>query len=223
MALTLINGNKPRHPVAFAFDVDGVLIKGKTALPGAKETIELVQELGIPFIFLTNGGVQTEAEHVKNLAAHLGLASLHQDQLVQSHKCRHLLQCSSDTQEYSPVPPRNGDASLPNHGLQQDEQPGSYFSNSDFEWATDQCQPRFAQGAFREALKGIWRHATGGKAELKYSVVGKPTETTYAYAKKVIFEMALRLRADDCADIPPSCPSMEIGTVYMVGDNPENE
>ncbi|ROT42187.1 HAD-superfamily hydrolase [Sodiomyces alkalinus F11] len=300
-----INGDKPKYPVAFAFDIDGVLVKGKTALPGAKKTIELLQHLNVPFIFLTNGGGHNEAEHEKRIAARLGLASLRHGQLVQSHSPYHDLVTnyrdetvlvlgghgdqirnlahdygfrkvvtSSDVvakdEHIHPFPemtgahhalhgrsavpgdgespddtriaailvwssprdwcldlqlvcdlllssrgvlgtrsPRNGDASLPNHGFQRDEQPVLYFCNPDFEWATEHRQPRFAQGAFREALKGIWRHATAGKAELEYSVVGKPTETTYVYAEKVLRGLTLS-------------PG-EIGTVYMVGDNPASD
>lgn len=53
-----------------------------------------------------------------------------------------------------------GDITLPNNGYLQDGQPKLYFSNPDFEWATRHDQPRFAQGAFREAFRGVWNYAT---------------------------------------------------------------
>ncbi|KAI2638905.1 HAD-superfamily hydrolase [Hypomontagnella submonticulosa] len=290
---------------AFAFDIDGVLIKGKKPVPGARETIQLLQRLRIPFIFLTNGGGHTEETHVAKLARRLDV-ELDARQFVQSHtpffdlvpqygdqtvlvlggsgqQIRDLAQAygfrkavtSSDLlaefPHIHPFPemtgshhaeharpdhasklgatriaailvwtsPRdwcldlqvvmdlllsergvlgtrsalNGDMLRPNFGYQADGQPGLFFSNPDFEWSTEHTQPRFAQGAFREALKGIWAFATGCTAELRYSVVGKPTEATYVYG-----ERALRGYGD--LVLPPD---REIGTVYMVGDNPESD
>jgi ribonucleotide monophosphatase NagD (HAD superfamily) len=70
--------------IGFAFDIDGVLIRGKTPVPGAREALLLLHKLGIPFIFLTNGGGRTEAEHVNLLADRLSLP-LHEEQFIQSH------------------------------------------------------------------------------------------------------------------------------------------
>ncbi|KAI1116118.1 HAD-like domain-containing protein [Nemania sp. NC0429] len=69
---------------AFAFDVDGVLLKGGTPIPGARETIEMLQRWQIPFILLTNGGGMTEEAHVALISKRLGV-SLSADQFVQSH------------------------------------------------------------------------------------------------------------------------------------------
>lgn len=69
---------------AFAFDIDGVLVKGATALPGASDVISTLQENDIPFIFLTNGGGLTEEAHTERLAMRLGIP-LDSHQFVQSH------------------------------------------------------------------------------------------------------------------------------------------
>ncbi|KAI1107086.1 HAD-superfamily hydrolase [Jackrogersella minutella] len=71
--------------VAFAFDIDGVLVKGKKPLPGARDAIQLLQEKHVPFMFLTNGGGFTEEAHVARLGKRLGLSTLSPQQFVQSH------------------------------------------------------------------------------------------------------------------------------------------
>jgi HAD superfamily hydrolase (TIGR01456 family) len=76
---------KPNDKIAFAFDIDGVLVRSKTVLPGAKETLEFLQRNGISFIFLTNGGGATEKDHVAFLGKRLGMPSLSEHQFVQSH------------------------------------------------------------------------------------------------------------------------------------------
>jgi len=70
--------------IAFAFDIDGVLVRSKDPLPGATEAISMLQKLGVPFIFLTNGGGKTEEDHVTLLAKRLEL-ELSAEQFVQAH------------------------------------------------------------------------------------------------------------------------------------------
>ncbi|KAH8671061.1 HAD-like domain-containing protein [Xylariales sp. PMI_506] len=294
------------NSIAFAFDIDGVLVKGKTPIPGARETIKMLQDSKIPFIFITNGGGLTEKAHVDRLGLRLEL-SLDEDQFIQSHtpfkdlvpqfQDRYILVLGGHGQnirelahaygfnkvltssdlvaqwdDIHPFPeltrdhhaehgrrlekgedpqiaailvwssPRDwcldlqvvtdlllckggdittksvvhGDKSLPNNGYLQDGQPSLFFCNPDFEWATQYRHPRFAQGAFREALKGIWAHATAGMANLDYTVIGKPTTTTYQYAEKALRAYNAKLNAKHGG-------AREIKTVYMIGDNPESD
>lgn len=42
--------------VGCIIDIDGVLIQGKSAVPGAREAILRLKEAGIPHVFVTNGG-----------------------------------------------------------------------------------------------------------------------------------------------------------------------
>jgi HAD superfamily hydrolase (TIGR01456 family) len=77
--------SKPNDKIAFAFDIDGVLLRSKSPLPGAKETLEYFQRHKIPFIFLTNGGGHTERDHVALLGRRLKMNNLSEHQLVQSH------------------------------------------------------------------------------------------------------------------------------------------
>lgn len=54
--------------VAFAFDIDGVLLRSKNPIPRASEALKLLQKNKIPFILLTNGGGQLEKERVEFLS-----------------------------------------------------------------------------------------------------------------------------------------------------------
>ncbi|KAI1763969.1 HAD-superfamily hydrolase [Hypoxylon sp. FL1150] len=304
--------------VAFAFDIDGVLVKGKKPIPGARETIQFLQGLGIPFIFLTNGGGHTEEAHVAKLGQRLDL-SLHPRQFVQSHtpfldlvpefgeqtvlvlgghgeQIRDLARAygfakvvtSSDVMaEYRhvhPFPemtashhakhgrrgavpelhstriaailvwtsprdwcldlqvvidlmlsdggvigtlsPSNGDESMPNCGYQRGGQPKLFFCNPDLEWSTEHARPRFAQGAFREALKGIWSSKTRGRAHLEFESVGKPTEATYRYGERVLREYAAGeyvMTPNTSAADATSTRTAAVDAVYMIGDNPESD
>ena len=70
--------------IAFAFDIDGVLVRSSTPLPGATTALAQLQSLNIPFIFLTNGGGKTERDHVALVSKRLDL-TFSPDQFIQSH------------------------------------------------------------------------------------------------------------------------------------------
>lgn len=61
---------------AFAFDIDGVLVRGGRAIPEAIEAMKVLNGenqygIKIPYIFLTNGGGKTEAERCNDLSGQL--------------------------------------------------------------------------------------------------------------------------------------------------------
>lgn len=63
---------------AFAFDIDGVLIRGGRPIPEAIEAMKVLNgenEYGmkVPYIFLTNGGGKTEAERCIDLSRQLDI------------------------------------------------------------------------------------------------------------------------------------------------------
>lgn len=75
--------------MAFAFDIDGVLVHGLNLIPEAARVMELLNgdnELGIkiPFILLTNGGGKTETMRTEQLTRILG-HPISVDQFIQSH------------------------------------------------------------------------------------------------------------------------------------------
>ncbi|QLQ82017.1 hypothetical protein HG537_0G02710 [Torulaspora globosa] len=48
--------------IGFAFDIDGVLLRGRTPIPGASEALKLLHKSKVPFILVTNGGGQLEEQ-----------------------------------------------------------------------------------------------------------------------------------------------------------------
>ncbi|QRV94025.1 haloacid dehalogenase-like hydrolase domain protein [Ceratobasidium sp. AG-Ba] len=79
--------NKP--PVAFAFDIDGVLLRGRTPIPAVHKAVRMLRgenELGveIPFILLTNGGGVTEDQRAVALSKQLS-TEIKPSQVLQAH------------------------------------------------------------------------------------------------------------------------------------------
>ncbi|KAL1986359.1 hypothetical protein VTN96DRAFT_6438 [Rasamsonia emersonii] len=70
--------------IAFAFDIDGVLLRSSKPIPGAADALRTLQERGIPFILLTNGGGKHETERVAEISEKLNVP-LDPSVIVQSH------------------------------------------------------------------------------------------------------------------------------------------
>lgn len=138
----------------------------------------------------------------------------------------------SDAGHLGTVSARNGDARLPNHGYQQQDQPPLFFSNPDLLWAAGYHLPRLGQGGFRHALEGVWRRLTDG-AELRSTVIGKPSLLTYAFAEKRLkaYRRGLVERtgfgrgaaAAAAGRLGDGKGLKALRKVYMVGDNPESD
>ncbi|KAB8356407.1 hypothetical protein FH972_023990 [Carpinus fangiana] len=69
---------------AFAFDIDGVLIRGAQRLPHAAQALTYLQRHSIPFILLTNGGGYDEEIRAEKLTEEIGVP-LDPSMIVQSH------------------------------------------------------------------------------------------------------------------------------------------
>lgn len=62
--------------IAFVFDIDGVLMKDKVPIPGAKEALERLDKTSrgrVPRIYLSNGGGRTEQTRANQLTTVLGV------------------------------------------------------------------------------------------------------------------------------------------------------
>ncbi|KAL9642752.1 hypothetical protein ABK040_009829 [Willaertia magna] len=85
----LTNKIKKQNVHAFAFDIDGVLLRGQTAIEGAKETIISLKKKNIPFVCLTNGGGFLEEKKCESVNEILGLNTLQYkiepNQMILSH------------------------------------------------------------------------------------------------------------------------------------------
>lgn len=70
--------------LGFAFDIDGVLLRGGVALKGARPALDKLISHKIPWILLTNGGGMSERDRVNNLTAKLEVP-IRPSQFLQSH------------------------------------------------------------------------------------------------------------------------------------------
>ncbi|OAP61156.1 TIGR01456 family HAD hydrolase [Fonsecaea erecta] len=78
------NGREQAPDFAFAFDIDGVLVRSSKPIPRASSTLRFLQRNRIPFILLTNGGGKHESERVKDLSVTLSVP-LDTSNFIQSH------------------------------------------------------------------------------------------------------------------------------------------
>jgi len=76
-----------KEDVGFAFDIDGVLIRGKHPIKEATEALSFLSANKIPFVLLTNGGGVLEADRVAYLNKLLRLEKhpINANQIIQSH------------------------------------------------------------------------------------------------------------------------------------------
>lgn len=112
---------------------------------------------------------------------------------------------------------KNGRRELANNGYQQDGQPSLWISNPDVRWAAEYQNDRLGQGAFLQALVGVWDSLTGGAkdgTQLQYQQMGKPSPLTYSFAEQRLLahRKALLGNASDS--------EAGLRDVYMVGGKP---
>ncbi|KAK9236896.1 HAD-like domain-containing protein [Lipomyces kononenkoae] len=69
---------------AFAFDIDGVLVRGAKAIAEGKKALKCLQEHKIPWVLLTNGGGKSEVARVADLSEKLEI-EISTKQFIQSH------------------------------------------------------------------------------------------------------------------------------------------
>ena len=81
-ALSLSSSSSSR--LGFVFDIDGVLLRGKTPLPHARASLERLNAAHVPWILLTNGGGETEAAKSAALTKLIGVF-IDERQVILSH------------------------------------------------------------------------------------------------------------------------------------------
>lgn len=74
---------------AFAFDIDGVLVRGPDTIPEGPEALRMLNghnkyNVKVPYIFITNGGGRSEKARCKDLSKRLGI-TVTEDQVIQGH------------------------------------------------------------------------------------------------------------------------------------------
>ena len=71
-------------PYAIAFDIDGVLLRGKIPIPGAVEALNILHQEGVPYVLMTNGGGTLEKGKADAVAKALDIP-VSPDQVILSH------------------------------------------------------------------------------------------------------------------------------------------
>lgn len=74
---------------AFAFDIDGVILRGPDTIPEARQALRMLNgenkyNIKVPYIFITNGGGRSERARCKDLSKRLGI-TVTEDQVIQGH------------------------------------------------------------------------------------------------------------------------------------------
>ena len=87
---------------AIVFDIDGVLMKDKVAIPGASEALATLAARGVPTIFVSNGGGRTEEERAAELSRVLG-ATVAAEQMVLPHTPMRALAPAANAPDALPV------------------------------------------------------------------------------------------------------------------------
>lgn len=76
--------NRNHKNIAFAFDIDGVLLRGQNPIKKAGEALNLLNQNKIPFVLLTNGGGKLEKERTAFISSQLNVP-ISPLQIIQSH------------------------------------------------------------------------------------------------------------------------------------------
>ncbi|CAL1149430.1 unnamed protein product [Cladocopium goreaui] len=78
-------GARNASRTAVVLDIDGVVTRGATAVPGAAEALRRLRQQQIPFVFMTNGGGVTEKKKAEELCSLLGVDGIDADRMLLSH------------------------------------------------------------------------------------------------------------------------------------------
>lgn len=143
---------------AFAFDIDGVLVKGPDTLQPGIEAINYLEgnnpyNIKVPYIFVTNGGGKHESVRARDLSDRLQ-TEITSDQIVQGHTpmkelsnvfknvlvvggvgntCREVAQTYGFTNVYTPLDIMNWDPSVtPYYELTEDDRSCCEYKDVDF-------------------------------------------------------------------------------------------
>lgn len=92
---TLKDANEKLPTVGVVFDIDGVLVRGREIINTAKEALNKLQDLNVPFAYLTNGGCETEEHKAQALSNRLGI-SVNPSQVILSHSPLRVLKILHD-------------------------------------------------------------------------------------------------------------------------------
>lgn len=92
----LKNARAKKSSFGFLLDIDGVLIRGRKIIPGAREALEKLQNSNIPTLFLTNGGCELESDLSERLSLITGVQVGELKKLLRYHLTYSLIPSPAD-------------------------------------------------------------------------------------------------------------------------------
>ncbi|MGH0143947.1 UNVERIFIED_CONTAM: hypothetical protein FKN15_011948 [Acipenser sinensis] len=195
------------------FDIDGVLVRGRTPIPAAKESFKkLVDRNGefqVPVVFVTNAGNGVRQAKAELLSQVLEVECITASQVLNNAVILfgEPIRWETNLQLIVDLLLTNGYPANPVMSPPYPHIP-VLACNMDLMWMAEAKIPRFGHGSFLVCLESIYKKITG--KELKYeALIGKPSLITYNYA-----ELLVRQQAKSRGWSGP------IRRLYAIGDNP---
>ncbi|KAG2470445.1 ISY1 factor, partial [Polypterus senegalus] len=195
------------------FDIDGVLVRGKTPLPAAKKAFQkLVDTRGqflVPVVFVTNAGNclrQTKADQLSEILGVKPPSPVNPPKVEVVVLFGEPIRWETNLQLIVDTLLTNGNLGSALCNPTYPHIP-LLACNMDLMWMAEAQSPRFGHGTFMVCLENIYKKITG--KELRYeALMGKPSELTYHYA-----EYLIRAQSAERKWRKP------IRTLYAIGDN----
>ncbi|MGH0163391.1 UNVERIFIED_CONTAM: hypothetical protein FKN15_074411 [Acipenser sinensis] len=195
------------------FDIDGVLVRGKTPIPAAKKAFQkLVNPQGqflVPVVFVTNAGNclrQTKADQLSHILGVPPSSDVNLPKIDAVILFGEPIRWETNLQLIVDVLLTNGNLGGAHNNQSYPHIP-VLACNMDLMWMAEAQSPRFGHGTFLVCLENIYKKITG--KDLKYeALMGKPSELTYHYAEYLIRSQAAEREWRN-----------PIGNLYAIGDN----
>ncbi|RQM10675.1 hypothetical protein B5M09_001185 [Aphanomyces astaci] len=217
------------------FDVDGVLLRGKTPIPGAADVLQHLHDTKTPYAIMTNGGGVTEVKKAEQLSDILKfeipstqlclshtpmreLASTYENDMVLAvgkscDKTREVMEhygfrnvvTASDLHSHFP-------ASYPDISVSKVPHHGKFDAN-DFRAVFVLMDPIYWGREIQIIMDVLTSHEgkygtlADNDQHLRQTLFGKPEPTSFEFAEKLLRH---QLTAED----------ERLAAIYMVGDNP---
>ncbi|XP_067856061.1 haloacid dehalogenase-like hydrolase domain-containing 5 isoform X5 [Heptranchias perlo] len=205
--------NKCQSSFGLLFDIDGVLVRGRTPIPAAKEAFrKLVDSRGefqVPVVFVTNAGNCLRQVKAEQLSEVLDVEPPATKDFTQIEVILfgEPVRWETNLQLIIDVLLTNGSPGDCVRTVPDPHLP-ILACNMDLMWMAEAQMARFGHGTFLVCLENIYKKITG--KDLKYkALIGKPSIITYNYADCLVRKLGESRGLD-----APVC------RLYAIGDNP---
>ncbi|URE47947.1 Cupin [Musa troglodytarum] len=235
-----------RPSFGIAFDIDGVILRGRTPIGGSPQALRRLYDadgsLKVPFLFLTNGGGVPETKRALELSELLKV-QISALQVVQGHSPFRLLVSRFENElivaigkgepaavmlEYGfnwglkHLYERNYNSKglQPKYDVYSERVKGAFVVSDPVDWGRDIQAvfpaERLGMGAFRIALESIYNCIHS--SPLEYTSFGKPNPFVFKNAESILTKLVTHKCQVKETMMGEKCA---FSTIYMIGDNPK--